>query len=74
MNTLRSSRLLARWRCVLRCYDSCFLFTILQIGDAKMDTGFLEDGQSLEDTYDITASLTPREILWLMDELMYREV
>lgn len=39
-----------------------------------MDSGCLEDGEDLEDDFDFSAPLSASQIIWLMDELICREV
>ena len=39
-----------------------------------MDSGILEDGESLDDDFDMSRDLLPEELIWLMDELSNREV
>ncbi|KAL5343818.1 Mak10 subunit, NatC N-terminal acetyltransferase-domain-containing protein [Aspergillus crustosus] len=49
----------------------------LEIMDSKMDSGYLgpdENGQSLEDDYDVSRDLTPGEVIWIMDELLCHEI
>jgi hypothetical protein len=45
-----------------------------QIGDAKMDSGHLEEGEDLEDDYDVSQSLLSEQVIWMMDELFCHEV
>lgn len=45
-----------------------------QIGDPKMDSGCLEPGESLDQEFDMTKDILPEELIWLMDELLNREV
>lgn len=35
-----------------------------------MDTGYLEPGEELEDSYDLGRDLQPEEVIWIMDELI----
>jgi hypothetical protein len=42
--------------------------------DPKMDSGFLEPGETLEDDYDIASSLLPEEIIGIMDQLLCYEM
>jgi N-alpha-acetyltransferase 35, NatC auxiliary subunit len=46
----------------------------IEIGDAKMDSGHLEEGETLEDDYDVAQSLSPEQTIWMMDELFSHEV
>lgn len=39
-----------------------------------MDSGCLEPGESLDEDFDISRDLLPEELIWLMDELINREV
>lgn len=45
-----------------------------KIGDAKMDSGHLEEGEDLEDDYDVSQSLPSEQVIWMMDELFCHEV
>lgn len=46
--------------------------------DSKMDSGYIAPGenhaQALEDDYDVRQSLTPEEVVGLMDQLLSHEV
>ena len=42
--------------------------------DPKMDSGFLEEGESLYVEYDVTRDLLPEEILGIIDQLLCLEV
>jgi hypothetical protein len=42
--------------------------------DAKMDSGFLEPGETLEDDYDTLAALLPEELIGIMDQLLCHEM
>lgn len=42
--------------------------------DPKMDSGFLNKGETLEDGYDVLRRLLPEEVIGIMDQLMCREV
>ncbi|RMZ72803.1 amino-acid n-acetyltransferase subunit mak10 [Pyrenophora seminiperda CCB06] len=44
------------------------------IMDPKMDSGFLEPGESLEDEYDTLAPLLPEELIGIMDQLLCYEM
>jgi N-alpha-acetyltransferase 35, NatC auxiliary subunit len=46
----------------------------LQIMDPKMDSGFLEPGESLDEEYDVTRHLLPHEVLGIIDQLLCLEV
>ncbi len=50
------------------------LKTTLQIMDPKMDSGFLLEGETLEDDYDVSQELTPEQVLGIMDQLLCYEV
>lgn len=39
-----------------------------------MDSGCVDDGESLDDDFDVCKLISPTEIIWLMDELLSREV
>ncbi|KAH4132658.1 hypothetical protein HBH47_011080 [Parastagonospora nodorum] len=58
--------------------DECFtLFEsigALEIMDAKMDSGFLQPGETLEDDYDTLAPLLPEELIGIMDQLLCHEM
>jgi len=47
--------------------------TTIQIGDPKMDSGFLQEGESMQAEYDCARTLSPGEVVWLMDELICYE-
>ena len=47
---------------------------IRQIMDGKMDSGFLQPGESLEDGYDLGRSLLPEELIGIMDSLLGLQV
>jgi hypothetical protein len=42
--------------------------------DPKMDSGFLEPGETLEDDYDTLAPLLPEELIGIMDQLLCYEM
>ncbi|KAF2085758.1 Mak10-domain-containing protein [Saccharata proteae CBS 121410] len=46
----------------------------LEIMDPKMDSGFLEPGETLEDDYDTTKEILPEELLGIMDQLLCYEM
>ncbi|KAI1614818.1 Mak10 subunit, NatC N-terminal acetyltransferase-domain-containing protein [Exophiala viscosa] len=46
----------------------------LEIGDPKMDSGSVAFDPDTEVEFDFTATISPEEIIWLMDELLCREV
>lgn len=50
------------------------LLTPDQIGDSKMDSGCLEPGEALEDQFDMEKEFLPDELIWLMDQMLNREV
>ncbi|RYP11545.1 hypothetical protein DL765_007734 [Monosporascus sp. GIB2] len=45
----------------------------LEIMDPKMDSGFLADGESLDEEYDVSRDLLPEEILGIIDQLLCLE-
>lgn len=45
-----------------------------QIGDSKMDSGALEPGETLNEEFDMERDFLPEELVWLMDEMLNREV
>ncbi|RDW71406.1 putative MAK10 [Coleophoma cylindrospora] len=46
----------------------------LEIMDPKMDSGFLEPGETMEDNYDYSAVLLPEEVLGIIDQLLSHEM
>ncbi|KAL8918943.1 MAG: hypothetical protein Q9208_007053 [Pyrenodesmia sp. 3 TL-2023] len=58
--------------------DPCFtLFEAvgaLEIMDPKMDSGFLAEGETLEDTFDVLKELLPEEVVGLMDQMLCHEM
>ena len=42
--------------------------------DPKMDSGYLEPGESLEDSYDVLRELLPAEVIAVMDKILCYEV
>ncbi|KAL2057872.1 hypothetical protein ABVK25_001489 [Lepraria finkii] len=46
----------------------------LEIMDPKMDSGFLNPGETLEDDYDVLRELLPEEVLGIMDQMLCYEV
>lgn len=42
--------------------------------DPKMDSGYLEEGESLDEEYDVTRNLLPQEVLGIIDQLLCLEV
>ncbi|KAJ1338554.1 N-alpha-acetyltransferase 35 NatC auxiliary subunit [Microdochium nivale] len=46
----------------------------LEIGDPKMDSGFLHEGESLDEDYDVLRELLPEEILGVIDQLLCLEM
>ena len=42
--------------------------------DPKMDSGYLEPGESLEDEYNVLRRLLPEEVLGIMDQMLCYEV
>ena len=47
---------------------------MVQIMDPKMDSGYLQPGETLEDEYDVMRKLLPEEILGIMDQMLCFEV
>jgi len=45
-----------------------------QIMDRKMDSGYLEPGETMEDEYDFSEALLPEEIIGIIDQLLCHEV
>lgn len=45
-----------------------------QIMDPKMDSGYLQPGETLEDEYNIMRELLPEEVLGIMDQILCFEV
>ncbi|KAL9632701.1 MAG: hypothetical protein Q9164_005152 [Protoblastenia rupestris] len=46
----------------------------LEIMDPKMDSGYLADGETLEDKYDVLRDLSPEEVIGIMDQLLCFEM
>jgi len=42
--------------------------------DPKMDSGYLEPGETLEDQYDVSRHLLPEEVIGVMDQMLCYEV
>ena len=42
--------------------------------DPKMDSGYLVDGETLEDDFDFSTDLSPAQVLGIMDQLLCFEV
>lgn len=42
--------------------------------DPKMDSGFLQPGESLDVDYDVSRPLLPEEVLGIIDQLLCHEV
>lgn len=42
--------------------------------DPKMDSGYLEPGETMEDDYDFGQALLPEEIIGIIDQLLSHEV
>lgn len=42
--------------------------------DAKMDSGYLAPGETIEDDYDVWRELLPEEVVGIMDQLLCHEV
>ncbi|KAK5635277.1 hypothetical protein RRF57_010989 [Xylaria bambusicola] len=46
----------------------------MEIMDRKMDSGILDQDESLDEEYDVTSSVLPEEILGIIDELLCLEM
>lgn len=46
----------------------------LEIMDRKMDSGYLEPGETMEDDYDFSQPLLPEEIIGIIDQLLCHEM
>ncbi|KAG9241360.1 amino-acid N-acetyltransferas-like protein subunit Mak10 [Calycina marina] len=46
----------------------------LEIMDRKMDSGYLEPGETMDDNYDFTLVLLPEEIIGIIDQLLCHEM
>ncbi|KAG9231003.1 amino-acid N-acetyltransferas-like protein subunit Mak10 [Amylocarpus encephaloides] len=46
----------------------------LEIMDPKMDSGYLEPGETMEDDYDFSQPLLPEEIIGIIDQLICHEI
>ncbi|KAL8718478.1 MAG: hypothetical protein Q9225_004392 [Loekoesia sp. 1 TL-2023] len=46
----------------------------LEIMDPKMDSGFLAEGESFEDQFDVQRELLPKEVIGLMDQMLCHEM
>ncbi|PMD26532.1 amino-acid N-acetyltransferas-like protein subunit Mak10 [Hyaloscypha hepaticicola] len=46
----------------------------LEIMDRKMDSGYLEPGETMEDEYDFSEALLPEEIIGIIDHLLCHEM
>jgi hypothetical protein len=42
--------------------------------DSKMDSGHLEEGETMQDEYDCSKALLPEEIIGIIDQLLCHEV
>ena len=42
--------------------------------DRKMDSGYLEPGETMDDDYDFSRVLLPAEIIGIIDQLLCHEV
>jgi hypothetical protein len=57
------------------CLQCSFCLNYIeQIMDPKMDTGYLADGETMDDDYDVTGNLLPEELLGIIDQLLCLEV
>ena len=50
------------------------LTEVWQIMDPKMDSGYQEPGEALEDEYNVLRDLLPEEIIGVMDQMLCFEV
>lgn len=50
------------------------MLDLVQIMDPKMDSGCLGPGESLDEDYDVTRPLLPKEVLGIIDQLLCHEV
>lgn len=46
----------------------------LEIGHPTMDAGLLDEGETLDDDYDVSQNLLPEEIIWIMDQLLAYQI
>lgn len=46
----------------------------LEIMDSKMDSGHLEEGETMQDDYDFSKALLPEEIIGIIDQLLCHEM
>ena len=46
----------------------------MQIMDPKMDSGCVDPGEEFDETYDVTRSLLPEEVIGIIDQLLCHEV
>ncbi|POS84228.1 hypothetical protein EPUL_003377 [Erysiphe pulchra] len=46
----------------------------LEIMNKKMDTGYLEFGETMEDNYDFSKELLPKEVIGIIDQLLCHEM
>jgi hypothetical protein len=42
--------------------------------DGKMDSGYLGQGETMQDNYDFSKALLPEEIIGIIDQLLCHEV
>ena len=42
--------------------------------DPKMDSGYLAEGETLDDDYDVLHDLLPEEVVGIMDQMLCYEV
>jgi hypothetical protein len=74
MNILRSLSPLGRSKYVPFAANHHRYADSKQIMDSKMDSGFLQPGETLEDDYDTLTSLLPEELIGIMDQLLCHEM
>ncbi|SZF04999.1 unnamed protein product [Blumeria hordei] len=46
----------------------------IEIMDKKMDSGYLEPGETMDDDYDFSRNLLPDEVIGIMDQLFFHEM
>lgn len=61
-------------RAICGLLDGELIQPFQQIMDPKMDSGYLQPGETLEDEYDVKRELLPTELLGIMDQMLCYEV